>query len=289
MKPENFLSKRFDAYDSDTKTYHTIRDAGLYANLCWIVRKVCLLEMWGYKVENINFILHEYIPRVSAYNFLFFKSEIQTSLENLSDDEKLNFYNQSESSYVGFGNDLRQLNFQITNPIISKFFNPSKEVMTWYNRFISQIGGNVNDIIFIWARRTDKVSESKLPDVKNYLDVLSTIDTNNKKIVVQTDDISVLKNFEKNGLKFYTFKEIPLPKIPHTPFHINLNGMSEEMFLKNYRINKVDYLRQMLALSIVGKNAYKTILYPGNPSTYIPLLKGTLQDCLLFKDDLNLF
>lgn len=289
MKPGEFLSNRFDGYDSRSKTYHTIRDAGLYANLCWIVRKVCLLEMWGYKVENINFILHEYIPKVSAYNFLFFKSNIQTNLENLTEEEKLTFYRQTESSPVGFGNNLRDLNFQVTNPIISKFFNPSKEVIFWYNKFLSQIGGNVKDVIFIWARGTDKISESKLPDTKNYLDVLSTIDTNNKKIVIQTDDVSVLKGFEKSGLRFYRLKDIPFSINPSTPFHINLNNMSEDTFFRNYKLSKVDYLRQMLALSLIGKNAYKTILYPGNPSTYIPLLKGSLEDCLLFKDNLNLF
>ena len=154
---------------------------------------------------------------------------------------------------------------------------------------MSQIGGNVKDVIFIWARGTDKISESKLPDTKNYLDVLSTIDTNNKKIVIQTDDVSVLKGFEKSGLRFYRLKDIPFSINPSTPFHINLNNMSEDTFFRNYKLSKVDYLRQMLALSLIGKNAYKTILYPGNPSTYIPLLKGSLEDCLLFKDNLNLF
>lgn len=289
MKLGDFLSKRFDAYDVDTKTYHTIRDAGLFANLCWMIRKVSLMELHGYKVENINFILHEYIPKTSAYDFLFEKNNLSIDLFNLSDEDKLNFYQNTDYSPYGLGNNLRDINLKITNPIISKFFTPNQEVFGWYDRFVNQIGGDIKNVIFIWARRTDKVSESKMPEVKSYLKILDEIGTTNKKILIQTDDISVLNEFENSGIEFYKLSDIPFSTKPRKPFHLNLNDTSNEEFIRTYGITKVDYLRQMLALSLIAKNAYKTILYPGNPSTYIPLIKGSFEDCFLFRDDVNLF
>jgi hypothetical protein len=45
----------------------------------------------------------------------------------------------------------------------------------------------------------------------------------------------------------------------------------------------------MVALSLISKNAGLSILYPGNPTTFIPLLKGSTDNCLLFKNGYNLF
>lgn len=289
MNLNELLSKKFDGYDITTKTYHTIRDAGLYANLNWIIRKVCLMELYGYKVENINFILHEYIPKVSVYNSLFEKKEIITNLHEFSEQDKMNFYEKTNYSSFGLGTNLRDFNFNITNQIVSKFFTPNKFVMGWYERFLNQVGGNIKDIIFVWARKTDKTSEAKIPNIETYLKIISEIDTKNKKILIQTDDLGVLKEFENSGLNFHRLLDIPFSKKQNRPFHLNLKDISNDEFQRTYRITKMDYLGQMLALSIIGKNAYKTILYPGNPSSYISILKGSLEDCFLFKDDLNLF
>ena len=35
-----------------------------------------------------------------------------------------------------------------------------------------------------------------------------------------------------------------------------------------YGLTKIDHLRQMVALSLIAKNAHKSIIYPGNPTTF---------------------
>jgi hypothetical protein len=65
--------------------------------------------------------------------------------------------------------------------------------------------------------------------------------------------------------------------------------VSDEDFRNMYGMTKIDHLRQMVALSLIAKNAYKSIIYPGNPTTFIPLFKGSFDDCILYKDDINLF
>jgi hypothetical protein len=288
MDISEILSRCCDGYDPKTKTYFTIREAGLYAVLTWSVRKISLMELWGHKIDNINMILHEYMRKVNAYELLFNKQNFELSLTDLPETDKIKFSADTESTHLGYQENLNELNFEITNQIIKKYFTPNQEVFDWYQNFVNHLGGKIEDIIFIWARSTDKRDETKIPEFKSYLDILSKIDTRNKKILVQTDDDLVLQDFKQSGLNFHTLPQIPFSRKSGKAFHISLNEMSDPVFKHTYGLSKIDYLRQMLALSLIGKNAYKTILYPGNPTTYIPLMKGSIKDCFLFKDNVNL-
>ena len=65
--------------------------------------------------------------------------------------------------------------------------------------------------------------------------------------------------------------------------------LDEHVFENLYGISKKEYVVQMYCLSLFCKNCYKTILYPGNPTTYIPILKGSFENCYLFKNNVQLF
>ncbi len=289
MEFTDFLSPYYDFYNAETKLYTNKRGAGLYAVLNWMVRAICLLELKGDKVEKVEMFLNEYASNVELFNTLFDISSQELKLPELTESQKMDFLKISEYSNTGLSENPKHLNLEITNQIISKFFNPKQEVLDWYNIFINHIGCDVNDIIFIWARRTDKSSESKIPSVDEYLRMLSTINFENKKVLIQTDDHSVLEEFKTKNLSFYTLPQIPLPKDKDKPFHVDLWLVSDEDFKKIYGITKIDHLRQMVALSLIAKNAHKSIIYPGNPTTFIPLFKGSFDDCILYKDDINLF
>lgn len=286
--PLKFLT-HYDYYNPETKTYTHSREAGLYAMLNWSLKMVCMLELNGYEVNDIHMYLNEYIRDHNSFSELFEIKDIKLSLNSLSDDEKISFFKTSEFTNTGFGEDPRKLNLGIINQVISKFFNPNNEVLKWYDNFIEHLNCSPNDIVFVWARQTDKVHESKLPTIDEYIKVISSIDLTGKKILIQTDDHSVLQEFKDKGLEFLTLPQISLPKKDNAPFHINIFKMTDEEFIGKYKITKIDHLRQMVALAVLSKNAYKTILYPGNPTTFIPLFNGSFEDCLLFKDNLNLF
>jgi hypothetical protein len=141
----------------------------------------------------------------------------------------------------------------------------------------------------LWARKTDKTSENELPTVEKYLEIISDLDLKNNKVLIQSDDQSVLQEFRTKGFDFITLPHISLPKFKNEAFHRNVRDISEVDFRENYGVSKIDHMRQMVALSILAKNTNTTILYPGNPTTFLPLFKGSFDHFLLFENDLRLY
>jgi hypothetical protein len=285
MVLSNILSNSYyELYSQETKTYTSKKDSGLYSIFNWIVRKIALLEMNGFPVEDLNIDYHNQ----EIYNLLFEKKEGNIDLSDISDEEKIFFEEKFDTTGWGLGDDVKLLNFKITNKIINKFFNPSKLVLECYDKIIESNNIDLNNTIFVWARSTDKCGETRIPSVEEYLKIINSINSSNKEILLQTDDYRVLNNFKGCNLNLKTIKEIPTSETLRG-FHIEMSEIGNEAFRSKYKITKDEYLLQMYCLSLIAKNSYKSILYPGNPTTYVPMIKGSFDDCYLFKDDNELF
>lgn len=285
MVLSNILSNSYyELYSQETKTYTSKKDSGLYSIFNWIVRKIALLEMNGFPVEDLNIDYHNQ----EIYNLLFEKKEGNIDLSDISDEEKIFFEEKLDTTGWGLGEDVKLLNFKITNKIINKFFNPSKLVLECYDKLIESNNIDLNNTIFVWARSTDKSGETKIPSVEKYLKIINSINSSNKEILLQTDDYRVLSDFKGCNLNLKTIKEIPISQTLKG-FHIEMSETGNDLFRSKYKITKDEYLLQMYCLSLIAKNSYKSILYPGNPTTYVPMIKGSFDDCYLFKDDNELF
>lgn len=285
MVLSNILSNSYyELYSQETKTYTSKKDSGLYSIFNWIVRKIALLEMNGFPVEDLNI---DYYNQ-EIYNLLFEKKEGNIDLSDISDEEKIFFEEKLDTTGWGLGEDVKLLNFKITNKIINKFFNPSKLVLECYDKLIESNNIDLNNTIFVWARSTDKSGETKIPSVEKYLKIINSINSSNKEILLQTDDYRVLSDFKGCNLNLKTIKEIPISQTLKG-FHIEMSEIGNDHFISKYKITKDEYLLQMYCLSLIAKNSYKSILYPGNPTTYVPMIKGSFDDCYLFKDNNELF
>jgi len=288
MKLSNILSLNYESYNQETKEYQSKRDAGLYANLVWVIRKIALLELNGYKVESFKLILDEYNGE-EAFDLFFEKNDNQIDYSNISNEDKSYFEQDLITSAFGLGtDDVKHLNFNITNQIIDKFFNPKESIISYYNNLLSSNNIDINNTVFVWARSTDKAGESKIPDTSAYISILNTLNLEGKEILIQTDDYRVLNDFKNSNLKFKTISQIPMSN-NLIGFHNELKDIRDDKFISTYNISKQEYLIQMYCLSLIGRDSYKTILYPGNPTTYIPIIKKSFDNCYLFKDNTQLF
>jgi hypothetical protein len=274
----------YELYSQETKTYSSKKDSGIYSIFNWIIRKIALLEMNGFPVETLKI---DYYNQ-EIYDLLFEKKECELNFSDISDEEKIFFEEKFDTTGWGLGDDVKLLNFKITNKIINKFFNPSKLVLECYDKIIKSNNIDLNNTIFVWARSTDKHTETRLPSVEVYLKIINSIDLYSKEIIVQTDDYRVLEGFKNSEIKFKTISEIPISGTLNG-FHIEMSKINDDTFKSKYGITKNEYLLQMYCLSLIAKNSHKTILYPGNPTTFVPIIKGSLNDCFLFKDDNKLF
>jgi len=274
----------YETYSQETKTYSSTKDSGIYSIFNWIIRKIALLEMNGFPVDTLKIDYHNQ----EIYDLLFEKKECELNFLDISDEEKIFFKEKLDFTGWGLGDDVKLLNFKITNKIINKFFNPSKLVLECYDNLIKSNNIDLNNTIFVWARGTDKGGETRLPNVEDYLKVINSINLSNKEILLQTDDYRILSGFNGCNLNLKTIKEIPISGTLKG-FHNEMNEIGDDSFKSKYKITKDEYLLQMYCLSLIAKNSYKSILYPGNPTTYVPMIKGSFNDCYLFKNENQLF
>jgi hypothetical protein len=288
MQLSEIITSWMEAYIPETQKFNYRRDAGLYANLVWIIRKIILLELNNFPVEEINIILDNYVDNRNIYPDLFQKKDIKIDFSKVLEKEKIWFENEMISSAFGLSDDIKQINFELTSQVINKFFTPSKSVTNMYQNLLQSNDIDIHNTIFIWARSTDKSSESRIPEVENYIELLNILDTKFKTILIQTDDSRVLNKFIESKIKFKRIKEIPISE-KIDGFHNEINTLRDDEFYAKYKCSKIEHLQQMYCLSLFAKNSYKTIIYPGNPSTYVPILKNTFDNCYLFKNQKDLF
>jgi hypothetical protein len=59
MELSNILtSHHYELYSQESKTYTSKKDSGLYSILVLLVRKIALLELNGFPVENLEIQYH---------------------------------------------------------------------------------------------------------------------------------------------------------------------------------------------------------------------------------------
>lgn len=270
------------SYIPDTQTYRLVRDSGLYANLCFAIYEIVRYTTQGEKIRNVELFLYEYENDRNFYPDLFINKGSNFSLDHISEEEKNNFLKDCKPSHFGLGQDFGKINFKITNAVIDSFFRPNDTIIRYYEMLKRNNNIDVNNTMFLWARRTDKVFESTIPKTETYLDVIKKNFRSGMTLLLQTDDLFVLEDFKKRRVKFRTLREIPISQSSKS-FHTGLSTVSEENFKKVFGIDKKTHLIQILCLSLFGKDCSCSIIYPGNPTTYIPLTKGSFREIYLFK------
>ena len=79
-------------------------------------------------------------------------------------------------SAFGLGiDDVKHLNFNITNQVIDKFFTTKESIVSYYNNLMYSNNIDINNTVFVWARSTDKSGESRIPDTSAYIGILNTL------------------------------------------------------------------------------------------------------------------
>jgi hypothetical protein len=270
------------SYIPETKTYRLVRDSGLYANLCFAIYEIVKYTIQGHKITNVELFLYEYENNKDFYTDLFINKGSNFSLDHISQEEKNSFLKDCKPSHFGLGQDFGKINFKITNEVLNSFFRPNETVIKYYEMLKRNNNVDVNNTIFLWARRTDKIFESIIPKTETYLDVIKKNYNPGMTLLLQTDDRFVIEDFKKRKVKFKILKEIPVSQ-SSKPFHTGLSSVSDEDFKKVFGITKKIHLIQILCLSLLGKDCSCSIIYPGNPTTYIPLTKGSFHEIYLFK------
>lgn len=282
-------------YYKDTESFVIIRDCGFFSNVTVSMFGIFILSINGYKVSNFKLTMTDYSYDDIYPQFFTQNNDYILNFDDLSKEEIHNFYTNSyptkfglgvpKSNFLGKSKDV--LNLEITNRIIKKFFTPNKLVYEYFNKMIIDKGLIKNEYVFIWARRTDKIEETSIPNAFKYYEILKEEKLLNEQIIVQTDDKTMIDEFNELDFNFEYFSQIPFAK--GYSFHRLISKTSDEEFFNNFNINKNEYITQIICIVLLAINAKKCIIYPGCGATVVPMYKNTYNNCFLFQNNSFVF
>jgi len=282
-------------YYKDTESFVITRDCGFYSNVTVAMFGIFILTINGYKVKNFKLTMTDYSYEDIYPQFFNLNEEYELKFDDLSDKDIHDFYHNSYPSKFGLGYPKSNfdekystvLNLEITNRIIKKFFTPNDEVYEYFEKMFSSKGLIKDDYVFIWARRTDKIEENTIPNASKYYEILKEENLLNDRIIIQTDDKTMLDEFNDLNFNFEYFDEIPFAK--GYSFHRLISKTPDDEFFNDFNIDKSEYITQIICITLLGLNSKKCIIYPGCGATVVPIYKNTYKNCFLFQNDTNLF
>lgn len=274
--------------DKTNGTYYSSRDCGLFSCLTVLTYGIKKFTLHGYTPKNISLKLLEYDYNTDYYSDLFKIGDGDFRLDDI--DKSVMDYQMKfcEPSFIGIGRAKSHLNFNILKRIYDKYFILSDTVKEFVKEIEDKHISDYSNTVLIWARKTDKDLEILVPDVADYVKLVDKLNLRGKDIILQTDDLRVYNDFESQGLKCRTLDEIPYAKDNDNGFHRKLCNISDEEFLNDYNMTKKYYLQRILALVHVASKCDTLIIYPGNLSTYIPLIRGNWNNVYSYEDKHNL-
>ena len=274
--------------DKTTLNYKMDRCCGLFSNLTVVMYGIMKYYSLGYLPETIALYLNEYKDNYDFYHDLFKKNNIHLDFDDIDEEEMFHFFRYGEPNSLGLGRKKSDINFSILSKVLIKYFTLSDTCHKTINRIITKHNIDLNNTVFIWARKTDKIHESKIPTAETYINILTKNNLINKKIILQTDDISVLNEFKALKLNFQSLEEIPYSK-SNSGFHEKMSiKYNDEQFINEYDMSKVEYLQKLLSLSKIASMCEFSIIYPGCLSTLIPIFKNSFNNQFSFINDIEL-
>ena len=273
-------------YNKLDNTYYLNRHAGLFSNLCVCSYGILTYVNMGLTPENISLKLTEYDDTLNFYTELFKLNNEKFDLSDISDEVLQRTLRYQEPSHLGLGREKHHINFDIISRVIKKYFSLSDNTKKVYDSILEKYNIDFENTIFIWARKTDKVVENQVPSVDTYLKIIYDNNLENKKIILQTDDITVFNEF-KSKISINILDELPFSD-DLNGFHVKLNLVSDTTFYTKYNMSKVEYLQRFLSLVIIASKCQHVILYPGNLSMVVPMIRGNFDNVYSFFDNENL-
>jgi hypothetical protein len=212
-----------------------------------------------YKIDKTKDITFEYFEHYDNININF---DIKNKLLYYWNDQ---FWNYSNLDYTNL------------NPIIKKYFSPSKSILHLIDGLEKKYNLDYNNICVLFYRGNDKITETNLGNYEDFIININLILKNNPSIqfLIQSDEtefIEYMKNYLPNN-SFYFKDEIR---------HMNKCNGSVDLIL-NYNIN--EFSKYFLAITIIMSKCEFIICNSGNISKWIMYYRGHNKNVYQFLND----
>jgi hypothetical protein len=168
--------------------------------------------------------------------------------------------------------DYNSIDFDNLNPIIKKYFNPSKLVLTKVNKLKKEY--NLNDYIGVFYRGNDKQTETKIAPYDLFINKCKEFENLNIPFLLQTDECFFASEFKKNFKNTIIFDEsICIDNKSKSVSHIVPFGQRFNFGLFYYA-----------ATILQGQSKY-LITHSGNSALWAVLYRRNAKNVYQFYDD----
>jgi len=274
-------------YDMETETYSINRDCGLFSNITIAMYGVLKLHYQGLSVKHIKLMLNEYIDETTdIYSSLFIKNLDVLNLNAYSNEEICHSLRYGEPNPLGLGREKSHIVLSLYNNICNTYFQYNN-ISDLVNNIVAKYSINYENTVFIWARKTDKTHELAMPMLETYNNILWKNNLLDHTILLQTDDSSIVEMATNQYKHIKVLYEMPFSQ-GNKGFHNHLSHILDETFVNTHGYDKMTYLKKMLAMTVVASRCKHFVCYPGNLTTFIPILKNTFDNCFCFKNSKEL-
>jgi hypothetical protein len=252
---------------------------------------IFVLTVSGYEVDKLELIMIDYYHDKDVYPMVFDLKKHKLNFNDIPVDNLIFFLERNYPNIWGLnfvqGASKESFDLRITKKIIDKFFTFNETVNSVYNEMKTRKNLQPNDYIYVWARRSDKIYETKVPSADRYIEEINKINVDNKKIVVQTDERAMLDDFLQIDKNIIYFEDMPFATMINgdVSFHQRISQKDDTGFLEEFKVTKDEYFVKMCSVVLLSINSYKSVVYPGNATTIIPVYRNTFDNCILFKNE----
>lgn len=246
-------------------------NAGFFS--CCTVRLNSILNYFN---ENKN------IPDLvdSSEQFNFYKSTNHDISKIIFKENNSNIIYEKKISITDTGyedqfSDYSKLNFDAINPFLKKYFSLSDVVEFKINFLIKKYNLNLDEIISVYYRGNDKISETNIAPYHVFTDKIDeTLKLNkNFKLLIQTDEIDFL-NFckKKYGENVIYFEE--------------MNGINKNQSVGSHFFNtqKEEFLINFISAIKILSMSNTIITSSSNGGLWILLLRGNSKNVNQYLD-----
>ncbi len=188
----------------------------------------------------------------------------------------------SQFSFDIFG--IRNFDQVIAEPyvqmLLETYFNFSDAVVAMSEQIMKQHKIDLTVTTFVWARKTDKVTECTMPSAAEYNLLLDIHGAKSTDVIVQTDERAVLDEFTREGIVHRYIDVLPLSSGAQG-FHHTDGCLSEADFQAKFSMSKVEYNVRFMALIRIASLCKTVIISPGNLQCLIPLMRRSTRGCVV--------
>lgn len=206
---------------------------------------------------NAHKVLPDEVDSSKQYNY--FKDNLSDDLTKIiysDNDISINYLEDikfSKSNYENQFSNYSEINFNVINPFITKYFLTSPIVNQRTDYFINKYNFNLSKTIGVFYRGNDKITETNIGSYETYLYKMYELLNKNPDftILIQTDDQDFI-NFCYGKIPFIFFNE--LVRLPNKSNHV----------VHYYLNNKTDFAINFLSVTKIMSMCEILITHSGN-------------------------